>query len=103
MKPHEETWQYDPRDGVGKRKSAFVVVPGPNNGFFGACEGNSDSCGAWAEYESSPEDHARARLAAQAPAMARLLMEQMDNPLSYASGEWWTRVEAVLKAAGVIS
>ena len=103
MKPHEETWEWD--EGAGSVRLAtdrLDVLPG---GAHGACD--------W--------DPARARLAAQAPAMARLLCTMSnkdgdgacvcchevscddpscnDFPASHAPD---CELVAVLRAAGVV-
>jgi hypothetical protein len=78
MKPHEETWETN---------GGYVVLAGS-----GACVAEAQVRGA--------DDGNGARLIAQAPAMARLLVELMGDPDldDYAHG----RCEAVLRAAGVL-
>jgi hypothetical protein len=88
-RPHEETWEVTDR---------------------GACLGPVDEPGAIAEHMTgqSEQDRARLILAAQAPAMARLLLELGERRCPIC--EWSAsdnhhpecRYAAVLRAAGVL-
>lgn len=84
MKPHEETWTADPPTASGdcvlraSRDGGFVHEP------IGEIEGK-----------------ARARLAIQAPAMARLLELTMDDICDEES-EHWQAIRRVLRDGGVI-
>ncbi len=80
MKPWEETWK------VGEQPSEKDWV------YFG--DGSSVSFEAF----NSEEDEARARLAAQAPAMARLLLECLEEFDVCSRDE----IREVLQAAGMI-
>lgn len=79
MKPHEETWNFD--------EPARVRI-------------GEDDIG---EFETGDYDHAdaRAKLAAQAPAMARLLLDMHERG-SFDGCHDDRAVAAVLKAAGVL-
>ena len=72
-KPHEETWTVSGTSSSDSYDRAVrLEVPGRQYLFGDIDTGTgSDPC---FDEESKPEDEARARLAAQAPAMARLLL-----------------------------
>lgn len=81
MKPHEETWVAE---------GAEILTGAPARAVLAVVdrEGTRES------------DHARARLAAQAPAMSRLLLEARAE----IRGEGWgtENIDNVLRDAGVI-
>lgn len=72
MKPHEETWE----------ALAFSVE----------CKNSLGQNVAWARFDFDPatiwESEARAKLAAQAPAMARLLLELLKGVSGQMESEW---------------
>ena len=75
MKPHEETWTLDvhgEQEFSDRNLGAHVITPG-GDGLF--ARNRAAVVEDWDEGDK--EDVARARLAAQAPAMARLLLQTM--------------------------
>lgn len=84
MKPHEETWKADEMGCVylrGARRIATFAYNGQTN------------------VETGDGAHARARLAAQAPAMARALTTILEAEIWH---EDRAMAESVLRAAGAI-
>jgi hypothetical protein len=89
VKPHEETWAI-------AETEATVDVNFP--------DGHAAEFGAVRPYdarEPSEQDRSRARLAAQAPAMARHLLLTLDDGGSV--DEWRAAVLPILRAAGVLT
>lgn len=91
MKTHEETWTEDPDDST-------MIKTGDGAGSADFDEPARDN----ADVEPSIERRqARAKLAAQAPAMARLLLEMHERG-SFDGCHDESAVDAVLRAAGVL-
>jgi hypothetical protein len=93
-KPHEETWRYIGEATGADRLGSRAWVVDEADPFrcvyseFGGVTG-----------ETREDTHARAKLAAQAPAMARLLLRLVDPSTGHGD---LAEVVAILRAAGVL-
>ncbi len=88
-KPHEETWTFEP----------------PNSGNRGAVllDEWESAMTLWrTDHHETESDTARHKLAAQAPAMARLLLSLMPGTAEPLWPDTLDEIEAVLRAAGVL-